>query len=105
MMRLNIYLVNLLRCTYVLLFFSAVVSVKPENAAAAVQAAAATGQPIIQQSAPQNFVYMQQFPQPSYHPQMGQVRQGPEVVKKFSSSTQLSMKLKLLIITEIAKID
>ena len=49
---------------------------KPDNTAAAVQAA--TGQPLLAQSAPQNFVYMQQMvaqPQPQgYHPQMGQVR-------------------------------
>ena len=29
---------------------------------------------------------------------------GPEVIKRFSSSTQLSMKFKLLKITEITKI-
>ena len=79
--------------------FAAVVSVKPDNAAAAVQAAAATGQPLLQQSAPQNFVYMQQMvPQPQgYHPSMGQVRPGPEVIKLFSCSTQLSMEFILLI--------
>ena len=56
-------------------FIVAVVSVKPDNTAAAVQAA--TGQPLLAQSAPQSYVYMPQMPIPQptgYHPQMGQVR-------------------------------
>lgn len=69
----------------------AVVSVKPDNTAAAVQAA--TGQPLLAQSAPQNFVYMQQMvPQPQgYHPQMGQVMPMPSANPRYMTPTSGSV--------------